>query len=105
MTSYGISNNDDGIVAGSPVATMTNTRPGGGVAPAPHLGFDVDRARRDTPGTRMVVHLNNAGAALPPIPVTDAVITHLRPSQRSAGTGPQRQRPTKSSTPTPPLPG
>ena len=78
MTTHGISNNDDGIVAGSPVVPMTDTRPGGGVATAPHPGFDVDRACRDTPGTRMVVHLNNAGAALPPVPVTDAVITHLR---------------------------
>lgn len=40
--------------------------------------LDVAAARRDTPGTRNVVHLNNAGAALPPVPVTEAVITHLR---------------------------
>jgi len=40
--------------------------------------FDVERARRDTPGTRNVTHLNNAGAALPPVQVTDAVIRHLR---------------------------
>jgi len=39
---------------------------------------DVARARRDTPGTQHVTHLNNAGAALPPTPVTDAVIAHLR---------------------------
>ena len=64
---------------------MTSTRPGGGVATAPHLGFDVDRARRDTPGTRRVVHLNNAGAALPPVPVTDAVITHLRRESEIGG--------------------
>jgi selenocysteine lyase/cysteine desulfurase len=38
----------------------------------------VERARRDTPGTRNVTHLNNAGAALPPVQVTDAVIAHLR---------------------------
>lgn len=43
-----------------------------------HPAFDVERARRDTPGTRIVTHLNNAGAALPPIQVTDAVIAHLR---------------------------
>jgi cysteine desulfurase / selenocysteine lyase len=42
------------------------------------VGFDVDRARRDTPGVRQVAHLNNAGAALPPTQVTDAVIAHLR---------------------------
>lgn len=40
--------------------------------------IDVARARRDTPGTRNVTHLNNAGAALPPTPVTDAVIAHVR---------------------------
>ena len=40
--------------------------------------FDVERARRDTPGTANVAHLNNAGAALPPTQVTDAVVAHLR---------------------------
>ena len=40
--------------------------------------FDVDRARRDTPGVTRVAHLNNAGAALPPAQVTDAVVGHLR---------------------------
>ena len=40
--------------------------------------FDVERARRDTPGAARVAHLNNAGAALPPAQVTDAVIAHLR---------------------------
>jgi cysteine desulfurase/selenocysteine lyase len=39
--------------------------------------IDVDRARLDTPGCTRVVHLNNAGAALPPRCVTDAVIAHL----------------------------
>ena len=46
--------------------------------------IDVDRARRDTPGTAHVAHLNNAGAALPPRQVTDAVIAHL---QREAQIG------------------
>lgn len=40
--------------------------------------FDVERARRDTPGVSRVAHLNNAGAALPPSQVTEAVIAHLR---------------------------
>jgi cysteine desulfurase/selenocysteine lyase len=47
--------------------------------------FDVDRARRDTPGTRLVTHLNNAGAALPPVQVTDAVIHHLRRESEIGG--------------------
>ena len=40
--------------------------------------FDVERARRETPGVQSVIHLNNAGSALPPTPVLDAVIDHLR---------------------------
>lgn len=40
--------------------------------------FDVERARQDTPGCRSVAHFNNAGAALAPSVVTDAVIAHLR---------------------------
>jgi selenocysteine lyase/cysteine desulfurase len=39
---------------------------------------DLSRWRADTPGTTERIHLNNAGAALPPRPVLDAVITHLR---------------------------
>jgi cysteine desulfurase / selenocysteine lyase len=42
------------------------------------MGFDVERARREMPGVARVAHLNNAGAALPPSTVTDAVISHLR---------------------------
>lgn len=42
------------------------------------MGIDVERARRETPGSARVAHLNNAGAALPPSAVTDAVIAHLR---------------------------
>src|SRR5215470_10131130 len=42
------------------------------------MTFDVERARRDTPGVARVAHLNNAGAALPPSVVTEAVIAHLR---------------------------
>ena len=39
--------------------------------------IDVARARADTPGCRDVVHLNNAGAALPTRAVLDTVIEHL----------------------------
>ena len=42
------------------------------------MSIDVERARQDTPGVRRVAHLNNAGAALPPRQVTDAVVEHLR---------------------------
>ncbi|WTO33193.1 aminotransferase class V-fold PLP-dependent enzyme [Streptomyces achromogenes] len=46
---------------------------------------NVARARRETPGCANVVHLNNAGAALAPAPVLDAVIGHLRLEARLGG--------------------
>ncbi|HET6652219.1 MAG TPA: aminotransferase class V-fold PLP-dependent enzyme [Nocardioides sp.] len=46
---------------------------------------DVERARRDTPGTTRVAHLNNAGAALPPKAVTDAVVAHLHREAEMGG--------------------
>jgi cysteine desulfurase / selenocysteine lyase len=49
------------------------------------MTFDVERARRDTPGAAKVAHLNNAGAALPPTQVTDAVIGHLRRESEMGG--------------------
>ena len=42
------------------------------------MSIDVARARAETPGCEHVAHLNNAGAALAPAPVLDAVIEHLR---------------------------
>lgn len=42
------------------------------------MAFDIDRARRETPGCRNVTHFNNAGAALMPKPVLDTTIEHLR---------------------------
>ncbi|HJU91575.1 MAG TPA: aminotransferase class V-fold PLP-dependent enzyme [Pyrinomonadaceae bacterium] len=40
--------------------------------------FDLARARRETPGCGNVMHFNNAGAALMPQPVFDAVVSHLQ---------------------------
>jgi cysteine desulfurase / selenocysteine lyase len=42
------------------------------------MAIDLARVRADTPGIAHVLHLNNAGAALPPRPVTEALIAHLR---------------------------
>src|SRR2546423_12898641 len=44
------------------------------LSPAP---VDLDRWRRDTPGCRDRIHLNNAGAGLMPRPVLDALTDHL----------------------------
>ena len=46
--------------------------------------IDLARVRADTPGVAHVAHLNNAGAALPPRQVHDAVVGHL---QREAEIG------------------
>lgn len=45
---------------------------------------ELDRWRRDTPGSSNVIHLNNAGAALMPRPVLDALTAHL---EREAAIG------------------
>lgn len=48
------------------------------------MPIDLDRVRTDTPGVDHVAHFNNAGSALPPAVVTDAVVQYL---QREAEIG------------------
>jgi len=48
------------------------------------MTIDIVKVRRDTPATAKIVHLNNAGAALPPQPVVAAQIAHI---QREAEIG------------------
>jgi len=47
--------------------------------------FDVDKARRDTRGCETVIHFNNAGAALPPVPVADALYEYLHEEEVRGG--------------------
>ncbi len=42
------------------------------------MAIALDRVRADTPGCRNVLHFNNAGASLPPTPVLEAQLEHLR---------------------------
>ena len=48
------------------------------------MTIDLDRARAETPGVANVLHLNNAGAALPPTPVVARMIGYL---EREAAIG------------------
>lgn len=47
--------------------------------------LDIGRLRADTAGSGHVAHLNNAGAALPPAAVTEAVVGFLRLEERMGG--------------------
>jgi cysteine desulfurase / selenocysteine lyase len=45
----------------------------------------IARLRAETPGVEEIIHLNNAGCALPPIPVVEAQIEYIRKETREGG--------------------
>lgn len=47
--------------------------------------FDVLRARRETRGCEHLIHFNNAGASLPPVPVADALYGYLHEEEVYGG--------------------
>lgn len=47
------------------------------------VSIDIETVRGDTPGCSEIVHLNNAGAALPPHPVLTTMIDYLETEARS----------------------
>ena len=47
--------------------------------------FDVDRARAETRASGQLIHFNNAGASLMPVPVSDALHGYLRLEEGQGG--------------------
>ena len=52
---------------------------------AEQAAIDIERVRAETPGSRDVLHFNNAGAALQPDIVLQTVIGHLRRESEIGG--------------------
>lgn len=47
--------------------------------------IDITRARKDTPACEDVVHFNNAGASLMPLPVSEAIYSYLKNETEKGG--------------------
>jgi cysteine desulfurase/selenocysteine lyase len=67
-----------GIAMSSQVSSAAAASPEQSESERRREQLDIERARRDTPGTRQVTHFNHAGASLMPRQVVDAVHDHLQ---------------------------
>ena len=59
---------------------MIRRRAGGGI-----MAINVKKVRQETRGCGRMIHFNNAGSSLPPAPVVDAVIKHLKLEEEIGG--------------------
>lgn len=57
----------------------------GGVASIVQNLFDIERARKETLACEELIHFNNTGASLMPIPVSEAVHDYLSCEERIGG--------------------
>src|SRR5690606_11256387 len=71
--------------SGTPCAAPRASHAGVPTDRLPDHGIDVARARAETPGCEDVVHLDHAGASLPPRAVVDAQVDWLRAEARTGG--------------------
>jgi selenocysteine lyase/cysteine desulfurase len=66
------------------ISERERVRPGSGRS-AILSEIDIGRVRRDTPGCEELIHFNNAGCSLPPLPVREAILGYLEHEFREGG--------------------